>query len=337
VDKIYVKLIKSKRNLYLKFISVFLILLLLRFLQIRILYARLEFHPDDRFSPEAKQLLEGLINRDPQLRLGAWENPPKDIMSSSFFSKIRWDAIYERRQDGPWQPDLPGFYRRSMMSNPSPKVTAEEALNESTSGKINFTPPPFERMTEEQQIQQQQQQQQQQALNAAPPASRRNTETKKNGENDEDEDEEEEEDDEAHEDSYDDDLPSQDLAMRDSVFISNQNEVPGWSFIDEDVLMSYITSLTDKKEGKTKGDKKKGKKEKKATTEENNTTHTTAEVTVEEKKSSVGTTEGTTEHETPQPSTEGNPAMPPLPPSAANAVPVPIASEPSSVGDNENK
>jgi hypothetical protein len=114
-------------------------------------------------------------------------------MSASFFSKIRWDAIYERRQDGPWQPDLPGFYRRSMMSNPSPKATAEETANESTSGKINFTPPPFERMTEEQQqIQQQQQQQQQQQLNAAPPASRRNTETKKNGENEKDEDEEEE-------------------------------------------------------------------------------------------------------------------------------------------------
>jgi hypothetical protein len=125
--------------------------------------------------------------------------------------------------------------------------------------------------------------------------------------------------------------------MRDSVFISNQNEVPGWSFIDEDVLMSYITSLTDKKEGKTKRDKKTGKKEKKATTEENTTHTSTSEVIVEERKSSVGTTEGTTEHEIPQQSTEGNATMPPLPPSAANAVPVPIASEPSSVGENESQ
>lgn len=29
----------------------------------RILYSKLEFVPEDRFSPEAKLLLEGLINR----------------------------------------------------------------------------------------------------------------------------------------------------------------------------------------------------------------------------------------------------------------------------------
>ncbi len=42
--------------------------------------------------------------RDPSLRLGAWSNPPTDIMESNFFKPIDWASIYDRRLDGPWIP-----------------------------------------------------------------------------------------------------------------------------------------------------------------------------------------------------------------------------------------
>jgi hypothetical protein len=169
-------------------------------------------------------------------------------MSSPFFSKVRWDAIFERRQDGPWLPELPGFYRRSMLANKKD----EDLSNDSTFEPINFTPAPFHRMTED--VAQQQQQQQQHLQR------RTSTEPLRNNHENDDEDEEEEE----EEESFDDELPSQELTMRDSVFISGQNEVPGWSYIDENVLMSYINSLADKKEGKKE---KKVKKEKKISAE----------------------------------------------------------------------
>ena len=49
-------------------------------------------------------LLTGLITRDPAARLGAWENPPMDIMRSSFFRGISWENILARVQDGPMVP-----------------------------------------------------------------------------------------------------------------------------------------------------------------------------------------------------------------------------------------
>jgi hypothetical protein len=184
------------------------------------------------------------LYRDPQLRLGAWENPPKDIMNSTFFSKISWDAIYERRQDGPWLPDLPGFYRRSMYSLPSKSIADGEGSSHGNWNRIDFTSPPYHRMTEENQASEKLQQQ-----------NRKSEAVKKeenNGEEDEDEEEEEE-------DEIVDEEAEEELAVRDSIFISNQNEVPGWSYIDEEVLMSYITSLTEKK-GEKKEKKKKVKK-----------------------------------------------------------------------------
>lgn len=66
----------------------------------------------------ARLLLSGLIKRDPSTRLGAWENPPQDIMSSSFFDGIKWDKIYERSSDGPHIPEPVNFTnaRKSSLS-----------------------------------------------------------------------------------------------------------------------------------------------------------------------------------------------------------------------------
>jgi len=75
----------------------------------KILYADLEFVPEERFSQAARMLLSGMIRRDPSARLGAWENPPRDIMSAPFFNGIQWDAIYERRRSGPYIPDPVSF------------------------------------------------------------------------------------------------------------------------------------------------------------------------------------------------------------------------------------
>lgn len=79
----------------------------------RILYADLEFHPEERFSMAARLLLQGMIKRDPSTRMGAWENPPQDIMSAPFFHGIQWDAIYERRFDGPYVPEVQVFGSKS--------------------------------------------------------------------------------------------------------------------------------------------------------------------------------------------------------------------------------
>lgn len=69
-----------------------------------VLFAELKFTDEEKFSESATILLRGMIQRDPSLRWGAWSNPPTDIMESAFFTGVNWEAMMEKRADGPWIP-----------------------------------------------------------------------------------------------------------------------------------------------------------------------------------------------------------------------------------------
>jgi len=78
----------------------------------RVLFSELIFAPEEKFSPEAKTLLNGLLCRDPSKRLGAEENPPRDIMNSAFFAPISWEKVFACQSKGPWVPEVPRSERR---------------------------------------------------------------------------------------------------------------------------------------------------------------------------------------------------------------------------------
>jgi len=70
----------------------------------KVLYADVSFTPEDKFSPHARELLLGLIHRDPEKRLGT-SHAKRDVKKSTFFRNVNWDDIYARVADGPWRPD----------------------------------------------------------------------------------------------------------------------------------------------------------------------------------------------------------------------------------------
>lgn len=149
-------------------------------------------------------------------------------MDSPFFDGIEWDGIYERRQDGPYVPEVPAFLqgRKSSitkMSVASPcKDTvvgsAGEGLEAAESKPVGnllvFTPPPYHRVNEETKEP------------AITPATYIN----------EGKEDEESSDEESDEEAV---IPG----LRDSVFITSQgqNRLPDWSYIDEAVLAEYLT------------------------------------------------------------------------------------------------
>ena len=65
-----------------------------------VLFAEVTF-VDDLFSSSAKTLINGLLQRDPTIRLGAKINPPSDIMWSEFFQPLNWQEVYSRSIPGP--------------------------------------------------------------------------------------------------------------------------------------------------------------------------------------------------------------------------------------------
>jgi len=245
-----------------------------------------------------------MIFRDPSLRLGAWENPPKDIMSTSFFQHIQWDSIYERRQDGPWVPEVPPFmlHRRGSSCNTTRTMTTTNgeipATNsEGTGPLLVFTPHPVQRMTVVEDS----------AKSPANPnnnnattnnnaATRRaskqsptngtgKTTPRKQNEEEDDNGDEEEVDTASDEDDYESD--GEELAMRDSVFVFStnaHNQLPDWSFIDDAVLQSYSTQDPHNSKNKKGGMKKKKiifpKKVKNTTKEEEEVVEVEVEVEV---------------------------------------------------------
>ena len=59
------------------------------------------------FSKEAKNLLEGLLYRNPKRRLGSLDGA-KAIKAHPWFAKINWSILEEKRIVPPFKPDVYG-------------------------------------------------------------------------------------------------------------------------------------------------------------------------------------------------------------------------------------
>ncbi|CAJ1326793.1 unnamed protein product [Effrenium voratum] len=59
-------------------------------------------------SPVAKSLLQSLLERQPEKRLGGGPHDGVEIRSHSFFSSVDWEAIYQRLVTPPFKPKVAG-------------------------------------------------------------------------------------------------------------------------------------------------------------------------------------------------------------------------------------
>eukprot|EP01121_Diplochlamys_sp_Union-15-3_P019446 TRINITY_DN7338_c0_g1_i1.p1 TRINITY_DN7338_c0_g1~~TRINITY_DN7338_c0_g1_i1.p1 ORF type:complete len:219 (+),score=49.02 TRINITY_DN7338_c0_g1_i1:174-830(+) len=73
-------------------------------MNVKIQTAPLSF--DDNFSPELKDFISGLLQRDPNLRLGAGPNGTKNITSHPWFKTIDWRRLYHKEVEPPFKPHL---------------------------------------------------------------------------------------------------------------------------------------------------------------------------------------------------------------------------------------
>jgi len=70
----------------------------------RILFGKLKF-PKGLFSDEAKSLIKGLLARNPQHRLGAYQDAA-EIKSHPFFANINWEALANKQSPPPFKPNV---------------------------------------------------------------------------------------------------------------------------------------------------------------------------------------------------------------------------------------
>ena len=74
----------------------------------RILRAPLEFKPAACFSQDAKTLIDGMLQKEPELRLGSGEADGDDIRKHAWFGPIDWKKLEARQLTPPFKPNVKG-------------------------------------------------------------------------------------------------------------------------------------------------------------------------------------------------------------------------------------
>lgn len=59
-----------------------------------------------RLSSEARQLLSGLLVKDPNQRLGGGPDDAREIQSQDFFQSMDWEKLYRKEIEPPFKPQL---------------------------------------------------------------------------------------------------------------------------------------------------------------------------------------------------------------------------------------
>lgn len=72
-----------------------------------------ELEIPDHLTDEAASLIEALVNRNVNARLGCLKEGISDIWATPFFSKIDWVALVEKELEAPWVPPLKDPYDTS--------------------------------------------------------------------------------------------------------------------------------------------------------------------------------------------------------------------------------
>lgn len=80
----------------------------------------------DGVSPEARSLLVRLLQRSPALRLGSGEDDSAPIRAHPFFAGVDWDALYAKRVEPPFRPEVHGD---TDTSNFDTEFTSEPAID----------------------------------------------------------------------------------------------------------------------------------------------------------------------------------------------------------------
>ena len=120
-----------------------------------ILHKPLKLRP--HITPSARNILEGLLQKDKMMRLGSGIGDAKDIMAHPFFRSINWDELYNKRYEPPFNPNVKGdldlrhfdpeFTREAISDKPSPpKSGVSVSVTDDTFAGFSYIPPPVPEM-----------------------------------------------------------------------------------------------------------------------------------------------------------------------------------------------
>lgn len=84
---------------------------------------------------DSVSILQKLLTREPDLRLGSGPTDAQEIMSQPFFRNINWDMVYRKEYPPPFQPQISSATDTSNFDSEFTSVTP--VLTPVQSGKLN--------------------------------------------------------------------------------------------------------------------------------------------------------------------------------------------------------
>ena len=117
-----------------------------------ILHKPLKLRP--HITPNARNLLEGLLQKEKSIRLGSGVRDAKEIMEHPFFRSLNWDDLYNKRYEPPFNPNVTGeldlkhfdpeFTREAVSDAPSPPKDGgvSVSVTDDTFAGFSYIPPP---------------------------------------------------------------------------------------------------------------------------------------------------------------------------------------------------
>ena len=83
-------------------------------------------------SLEAKSLLEGLLTRDPEKRLGSGSGGSESVKNHPFFKDINWDKLMKKEIDAPFKPKVKGEMDTGEIDEAFTALTPKDSLVENS-------------------------------------------------------------------------------------------------------------------------------------------------------------------------------------------------------------
>ena len=72
----------------------------------KVLRAPLEFRPETAFSSDARDLLHGLLQKEPEQRLGSSARDGEELREHRWFAPIDWAKLERRELEPPFKPEV---------------------------------------------------------------------------------------------------------------------------------------------------------------------------------------------------------------------------------------
>ncbi|KAJ1650619.1 hypothetical protein IWQ61_008626 [Dispira simplex] len=97
-----------------------------------------ELHFPDFLGPVTRDFIRGLLDRNPQARLGAGPSGSRDVKAHPFFADVNWERLYNKQETPPYNPGVTGIFDLRHIDPSFSNESISSSIADDTSTEVAF-------------------------------------------------------------------------------------------------------------------------------------------------------------------------------------------------------